>query len=266
MGDGGRGERVRHVVLTVQAHGHVAAPGGCVKREGGLSAVRESDVLGAYVRFAGLAEEDHPGLRTGRHGAYQRVVGVEDRDAAVARRAAPRRVRPWPAAICSRPPNSPMWAVPTLRTRPIRGGVRSGEVADVADAAGAHLQHEVPGVLGGAQRGQRQADLVVERARRADGRRLALEHLGDEVLGAGLAGGAGERDDGAPSRSTTCRARAPSAGCDVVHDDRGHADGAGGQHGDRAGRDGRARRSRGRRRARRRRRRTGCRAPPRGSR
>ncbi len=51
--------------------------------EGGLSAVRESHVLGAYVRFAGLAEEDHLGLCASRHGPHQGVVGVEDRGAAV---------------------------------------------------------------------------------------------------------------------------------------------------------------------------------------
>ena len=53
-GDGGRGERVRHVVLTVQAHGHVGAPGGCVAGvKSGLSAVVEPDVLGTYVGFRG---------------------------------------------------------------------------------------------------------------------------------------------------------------------------------------------------------------------
>ena len=49
----------------------------------------------------------------------------------------------------------------------------AGEVGDVPDAAGAHLQDEVAGPGVGAQHGERQPDLVVERARagRRSGRR-----------------------------------------------------------------------------------------------
>lgn len=115
---------------------------------------------------------------------------------------------------------------------------QTGEVADVADIAGAHFEDEVLGVLAGSQRGQRQADLVVEIACRVDGGAFALEELGDEVLGAGLAGRAGERDRGGAEAFDDGAREGAERGGDVRHDDRGYPDGAGRQHGHRTRRHG----------------------------
>ncbi|CAM5526759.1 hypothetical protein SALBM311S_02223 [Streptomyces alboniger] len=87
---------------------------------------------------------------------------------------------------------------------------------------------------------QRQPDLVVERARRPHRRRRALEHLGDEVLGAGLARGPGQRDQGRAEPSYDVTREGAECALDVLDDDGGHADGAGRQYGDRARFDDRA--------------------------
>ena len=80
-----------------------------------------------------------------------------------------------------------------------RADARRRDVAqrgDVPDAAGGHLQHQEAGRGVGAQHGQRQADLVVERALGGDGRPEVLHHLSREVLGRGLARRPGDPGDG----------------------------------------------------------------------
>ncbi len=94
-----------------------------MKAEGGLSAVRESHVLGPNVRFAGLSEKDHLRLRTGRHGPYERIVRVEDRGAAVLGR----RERFHEFALCLR----------DLVAAAELADVGSADVEDEADLRGA---------------------------------------------------------------------------------------------------------------------------------
>ncbi len=105
-------------------------------------------------------------------------------------------ISPLAWAIASREPNSPMWAVPTLRTAATVGGAISHELGDVADASGAHLEGQEARVGGGTQHGEWDADLVVLVALRPDRPSRRREHLGEEVLGAGLALRAGEGDHG----------------------------------------------------------------------
>ncbi len=121
---------------------------------------------------------------------------------------------------------------------PRRGQLR--QIADVADGPGAHLQHEVPGRGVGAQRGERQADLVVERAGRPHRGADPLQQLGDQVLGAGLAGRSGERDERGVEALRDGPGERAEGRDDVVDHDRRHGapDPAGGQHGHRAGLDG----------------------------
>lgn len=263
MGDGGRGERVRHVVLTVQAHGHIAAPGGCVERESGAAVVGETDLLSPYVRIRGFAEEQHPGLRTGGHGAHERVVGVEDGDSVLGERLDHLALGDGDLLAAAE--------LADVRGADIEDEAdprrdQAGEVADVADVARTHLEDEVFGALGGAQGGERQSDLVVEVARGEDGGPLALQELGDQVLGGGLARGAGEGDDCGAEPTDDGPGQGAERGDDVVDDDRRDADRAGGQYGGRARLDGALRVVVAVDPLMRRRRRTGCLAPPLGSR
>ena len=91
-----------------------------------------------------LAHEHDPGVGAAAMARHQRVVGVEDRDAGPAGRAATSSDLASP--IASREPNSPTWAVPTLSTTPTARRRDAGEVVDVTDAAGAHLDDQVAGL------------------------------------------------------------------------------------------------------------------------
>ena len=120
----------------------------------------------------------------------------------------------------------------------------------------------------GAQDGQRQPELVVERPVGGDGRAEPREHLGQQVLGAGLPLRAGERDD--PDRSQPAQRwrgqvrRAPTITSSTTT--AGAPTGPAGQHRRGAAVDRGRRRSRGRRRARPGPRRTARPAPPPGCR
>ena len=155
-----------------------------------------------------------------------------------------------------------MCAVPTLSTTPIVGRRDPGEVARCGRCRGRPSRRRGTGSSASTrQHGERQPISLLNEPAGATVGAGAAEHLGEQVLGAGLAGRAGDADDGAApgSRSTTRagergRARVWTSST-TTH---GHAlDGPGDQHGDRAGSTAAGARSRGRRRARRRRRRTG---------
>ena len=145
-----------------------------------------------------------------------------------------------------------------------------GEVGDVPDPARGHLKDQVPRRLVGAQHGQRQADLVVERALGRDGRPEALDDLGGEVLGGRLARRPGDADDGRARQPAQDGPREHAEGeGDVGDDDDRRArpgQRPGGEDGRRAARAPPRRRSRGRPRARRAARRTGRPVPPAASR
>ena len=76
--------------------------------------------LGAHVGVRRLADSHHPRRGAARHRPHQRVVGVEHRDARPAGSAS--TSSPFACAMASTEPNSPMCAMPTLSTTPIRGG------------------------------------------------------------------------------------------------------------------------------------------------
>ena len=111
-------------------------------------------------------------VRAGHRG-HQRVVGVQHGQRRSAGSAS--TSSPLASAIASRLPNSPRWALPTLRTTPIRGGAMAVSSRDVADATRAHLQHQVSGVGRRREHGQRQPDLVVVRPDGGHGRPGRLE-------------------------------------------------------------------------------------------
>ena len=68
------------------------------------------------------------------------------------------------------------------------------QLGEVADPACAHLQDEEAGPVVGAQHGQRQAQLVVERPGGGHGGRVVGQHPGQHVLRGGLALGPGDGD------------------------------------------------------------------------
>ena len=117
------------------------------------------------------------------------------------------------------------------------GRDQAGQLGDVADAAGSHLQDEEPGGRVGAQHGERHAELVVERADRGDRRRGARQHGRQQVLGAGLALGAGQPDDGqpVPQPGHDVGGERLQRGLGVLDHDGGQRRGPGAEHGHRAG-------------------------------
>ena len=70
------------------------------------------------------------------------------------------------------------------------------EVRDVADVVRAHLDHEEARVQLRPEHRERHADLAVVRADRCDGGALGGQQGSEQVLGGGLAGRAGDADDG----------------------------------------------------------------------
>ena len=102
-----------------------------------------------------------------------------------------------------------------------------GQSGDLPDVIGAHLRHQVPGVRADLQRGQRQADLIVERADGGDRLPHRSKQRGQHVLGGGLAHRAGDADDG--ERRVQCAAtfdvvlrQGSQGGHRVRHDDLRH--------------------------------------------
>ncbi len=127
-----------------------------------------------------------------RHRGDERVVGVQHRDPVRGQRldqlALGLRDRADRAELAQvRAPDVEHHPDPRRRDR--------GEPRDVPGAAGGELQHEVAGAGVGAQRRPGQAELVVERPGRRDGGPERGEHRGEQVLGGGLAGAAGDPDD-----------------------------------------------------------------------
>ena len=99
--------------------------------------------------------------------------------------------------------------VPDVQHHAVAGRRDAAQVGDVPDAPGGHLQHQVPGRVVGAQHGQRQAELGVERPGRRDRRPEPLHQLGGQVLGRGLPRRPGDAGD--PRRGQRVQPRLASA-------------------------------------------------------
>ena len=187
------------VVAAVQPQVHVGAAARGDHPERGPAPVVEADGGGAHVGHpvgragGGRAEPADPRPGAGGHRGHVGVVGVEDRDP-VGRQ----RLDQLALGLGDRVERAELAGVGPAdvehRADPRRGDV--AQLGDVADAAGRHLQHQVPGRLVGPQHGQRQAELVVEGADGGDGGAQPVDHLGGEVLGRGLARRPGDPDDG----------------------------------------------------------------------
>ena len=174
----------------------------------------ERQVFGAHGRLRRPADGHDAGPRPRRHGGDGRVVGVEHRHPVgrqclhqLALRLGDRLRRAELAQV--RTPDVEHHPDPRLRDVAQRG--------DVAASASGELQHQVAGAGVGTQCRPGQAQLVVERPGRGDGRAERGEDRGQQVLRRGLAGAAGDADDGEAGRpgpistATLCAARRASA-------------------------------------------------------
>jgi hypothetical protein len=199
-------------------------PGEPVQRQAGHS----------HVGVLRVAEGQHRAVGERAHRGYPGVVGVEDGGAAgcqplheLALGLGDGRAGPEVAEV----------GLADVGDDGDVGRGQAGERGDVAGAAGAHLKDEEPGGRAGAQHGERHAEFVVERAGRGDGRRGAREHGRQQVLGAGLAPGAGQPGDGQPVAQPghDVGGERLQRGLGVRDDDGGQRRGPGAEYGHRAG-------------------------------
>ena len=168
------------------------ALGACTVKEARPPRV-EHHVGGPHVGVLRLADEHHAGGRRRGHRAHGRVVGVQHGEALggqrrdeLGLRGGDRRARPELADVggADVEHDADPW------------GRHPGEVGDVADAAGPHLDHEEAGVGGDPADRQRHADLGVVRPDRGHRGPGGGQHGAEEVLGARLARRAGDADHG----------------------------------------------------------------------
>ena len=127
---------------------------------------------------------------------HQRVVGIQDRDAAVRRRrAAPRRA---PPSLSRSPPESrtPRDGRCRCSARPRSGAARSGECANVTDAASARLENEEAGRGVGRSTVYGCPSSLLKEPGGAIVGPIRSSKRSDEILRRRLAGRPGDADDG----------------------------------------------------------------------
>ncbi len=206
----------------------------------------EGDVAGPHGGVLAGPVERHRRGRLARHGGDALVVGVEEREPASRRGQVPHQFR---LGVRDAVDSAHRQHVrrPDIEHQADLGPSHPHEMGDVTRPRGAHLQDEVTGLPVSAQDRQREPDLVVKGTRGGDGRRLALEDLGEQVLGGGLADRPGEPDDDGvqpvPYESGQFGQRGDHVVCYYARP----VDGAGAQHRDGAGGSTPRARSRGRR-------------------
>ncbi len=163
------------------------------------------DVVRAHVGVGREAVGRRAGARARGHPEHPRVVGVEDRDPAVVGRR--ERLDQLRLRVLDRLERSDPGQVDRLHGGhdPDRRPPDRGQLADLAADVHAHLEHRGLVPRPQAEHRQRQADLVVLVALRAQRDEPALQHARDGLLGGGLGDAAGDPDDqrrepGAPGR------------------------------------------------------------------
>src|SRR5699024_10329128 len=205
-GDQGGGQRREHVgglVLAQQIGAHGEAAGadgragqggealGDLEREADTSLVVQRQ-LGAADVTGGEAPGDDGGRGAFGHRGDEPVLGVQHG-------AAVRRERFDELALgggdrVHTAELAQVGGADVEHEGDVRPGDR-GELGDVADPARAHLEHQETGPGGHAQHGQRQAELVVEAPGGGHGGTGGREDRAQQILGAGLAGAAGDGED-----------------------------------------------------------------------
>ena len=166
-----------------------ASPHGVTSRNDGPQLVVEDD-LARPGRRRRRRTVTTRALGAAGHGRHPGVAGVEHRRSR--RRAAPRPARPWPRRRRRASRTSRCGPRPPRVTTPTVGPGDGAQLGDVPGAAGAHLDDEGLGAVGGVEQRERHAQLVVERP--GAGRRAPAggQGRGQQVLDAGLAHRAGD--------------------------------------------------------------------------
>ena len=159
-GQGGGGQRVRHVVGAVQPEGDRrpslrvsrSVKPGRPRSSSRTSAARNGAAESGRGPATAGDEGDDPGRGAGGHGQDAGVVGVQDGHAVGGSASTS---SPLARATWSRPPNSPACAWPDVQHHAVAGRRDAAQVGDVAGPAGGQLEDQVPGRGVGAQHGQR---------------------------------------------------------------------------------------------------------------
>jgi len=216
--DGSGGQRIGDIVLAAQQErdGQRVLRGRVRHREGGPSVLIQADVRCPHIRVCGLAEGDDARCRLLRHRRHGRIVEVQhcggiDREITDEFRLGLRNG-------LARAEHPEMGRAHIQHDSDI-GLHERDQVGDVTLSPHAHLEHEVAGLLIRRQDGERETHLGVEGATSGDRRTISGEDAGDEVLGARLAAGAGDRHDSACQTVTPVPRCQQSEGLHWVRDD-----------------------------------------------
>jgi hypothetical protein len=233
-GDRGGGERVGDVVAAVDGQPDRRVVIAVVEGEARAAVLPDVYVLGPYVGLPG-AEEHRAGPGLPRHRRHERVVRVEDRDAVRGQAAYDLGLRLGCGLAAAE-----LAGVSRTDTEHGRDR-RRGDLAqrlNVPAPARAHLQDQVLRLGGDLGDSDREADLVVERARRGHSRPGQGKDAAEQVLRGGLARRAGNTDDRAREPGGHLAGGVGHRGQDVRDEHGGGSDRARRQHGDRPVRDG----------------------------
>ena len=147
--------------------------------------VLEIEGADPHGRGRGLAEGDHP---AGRHmccGHHTGVVGVDHCDAVC------RQGRQDLGLGRGHPLLGTEFRevrVPHVEEQRHIRRRDAAQVADVTDAAGAHLCHQIPRLFGHLEDGPRESEFIVERSLGGDRRTECGQHHPQQILGTRLAG------------------------------------------------------------------------------
>jgi hypothetical protein len=193
----------------------------------------ESEVSHPDTRPLAGAEGEDRAVSEPTHREHPRVVGVEHGRAAG--RQTPHQLALGRGDRLARPELAQVGLADVGHHGDV-GGDQTGQLGDVTDVPGTHLQDQEAGGRVGAQHGERYAELVVERARGRDGRCRGRQHRLDHVLGAGLALRAGDGDHGqiVAQQRDDVGGQALQRGLRVVDDDGRQRRRPGSERGDRA--------------------------------
>ncbi len=216
-------------MLAANAERHLGAVPVDVQREGRMIQIVAAHVLGGDrwlgAVFLRQAKPDDVARRDGPHRAHPGVVGVQDGHA-IGHQSAHDLGLGLGNAL-RRAELTQMRHAHLEHDGDVRRNQRR-QIGDLAHMVGAHLRHKESGSGVHLERGQRQTNLIVERPHRGHGRADARKQRFQQILGGGLADGAGDADhrervvlraaafDVVPGQCTQSRDG-------VLHHDLGHA-------------------------------------------
>jgi hypothetical protein len=181
----------------------------------------DGHVLRAHLRLRRAADELDARLQAPRHRGDQGIVGVEDGQALRWHRLGQLGLRECDVGAGAELAH--VGGADVEDDRDLRRG-DVGEVLEVADPPGPHLDNEVARRRRDAAHGERHSDLTVERVDRSHRLPCGGQDGGEQVLGRRLAGRAGDADDPQAGRPVEHAAREPpERRLDVVDGDGGHA-------------------------------------------